>query len=80
MLASLSEKITQRGLSLDNVSTELRMGKGGRRDFVIDADCTTSVTLDPTNLQEVVSDLSSLKDSMHLDVMDVRVHRQKKAD
>ena len=79
MLALLAEKVSQQGLSLENVSTELRMGQGGRRDFVVDADCTTPILLDHEHLQEVVNDLGSIKSILNLDVLDVRVHKQRTA-
>jgi len=75
-LAAISEKVLSLGLSVDNISTELRMGKGGRRDFVVNADCTSAfVTInDKQKLEEIFDDLSTLKSSLKLEVLDVRVH------
>lgn len=74
MLATISEEIRERGMSIDNVSTELRMGKDGDRNFVITVDCTTSTSMDKSHLQQLVHDFSGLKDDLSLDVVDVRVH------
>eukprot|EP00566_Odontella_aurita_P011992 CAMPEP_0113580310 /NCGR_PEP_ID=MMETSP0015_2-20120614/30596_1 /TAXON_ID=2838 /ORGANISM="Odontella" /LENGTH=394 /DNA_ID=CAMNT_0000484473 /DNA_START=217 /DNA_END=1401 /DNA_ORIENTATION=- /assembly_acc=CAM_ASM_000160 len=76
MLAAISEKVCSLGMSVDSITTELRMGKNGQRDFVVNADCTTAfVTIeDKEELDEIFSDLSSLKSSLSLDVLDVRVH------
>lgn len=75
MLAALSEKVSEKGMSFENVTTELRMSKGGRREFVIDADCTAVNLLEKGSLHEVIGDFSSLKDSLGLDIMDIRVHK-----
>jgi hypothetical protein len=75
ILAALSEKISEKGMSFENVTTELRMSKGGRREFVIDADCTAVNLLEKGSLNEVIGDISSLKDSLGLDIMDIRVHK-----
>jgi len=75
MLATISEKICEKGLSIEDITTELRMSKGGRREFVIDADCTTIHHLEKGSLNEMISDFSDLKNSMGLDIMDIRVHK-----
>jgi hypothetical protein len=53
------------------------MGRGGRRDFAITADCTSTRFLDKLTLDTMVRDFSGLKDDLHLDIMDVRVHKFK---
>lgn len=77
MLALISEKLSQSGLSVEEMGTELRLNKDGRRDFVVNADVTTPIELSQENLKEIVNELGSLKDSLALDVVDVRVIRRK---
>jgi glycine cleavage system regulatory protein len=77
MLALIAEQITDKGLSIETMDTQLRMGKNGRRDFVVNADFTSPVALDHDELKAIVDDMSTLKDSLGLDVVDVRVHRAK---
>lgn len=75
MLAAISEKISEKGMSVENMTTELRMSKGGRREFVIDADCTSAHHLEKDSLNGLIGDFSGLKDSLDLDIMDIRVHK-----
>mmetsp|Transcript_15097 Transcript_15097/g.23015 ORF Transcript_15097/g.23015 Transcript_15097/m.23015 type:complete len:423 (-) Transcript_15097:321-1589(-) len=73
ILASLSEAIAEKGMSIENVSTEIRMGKNGRRKFIIDMECTSSSQWDRDGISEATEDLSRLKDDLQLDVIDVRI-------
>jgi len=79
MLASIAEKLAEKGLSMEQVNTELRRstrkGKPGVRQFVINADCTTTDDSGPEGLNELMTELSHLKEELGLDVVDVRVHR-----
>jgi hypothetical protein len=77
MLALISEKISEKGLSIENIETDLRLGKDGRRDFVVNADFTSPVALDHDQLKAIVDDMTTLKDYLGLDIVDVRVHRAK---
>lgn len=77
MLALISEKLSSSGLSVEDMGTELRLNKSGRRDFVVNADVTTPVELDQEHVKEIVNNLGSLKETLSLDVVDVRVHRTK---
>jgi hypothetical protein len=77
MLALISEKLSNSGLAVEDMGTELRLNKNGRRDFVVNADVTSPIHLDQQHVKEIVSDLASLKDTLSLDVVDVRVHRTK---
>ena len=76
MLASISERISSKGLSIENVVTELRMGKGGRRNFCVNVDCTSTSLADKENLHTLVQDLSTLKTELGLDILDIRVHTE----
>mmetsp|Transcript_23791 Transcript_23791/g.35996 ORF Transcript_23791/g.35996 Transcript_23791/m.35996 type:complete len:425 (+) Transcript_23791:288-1562(+) len=73
ILASLSEAINEKGMSIENVSTELRMGKNGRRNFVIDMECTTCREWDRDNIEETTEDFARLKKKLKLDIIDVRI-------
>jgi hypothetical protein len=74
MLATLAEKLSNAGMSVEDISTEQRMGIGGRRDFVINAVCVTKRVLDDEELATVVKELGTLEEKLGLDVLDIRVH------
>lgn len=78
MLAAISEEVTAKGLSLENVTTELRLGQSGRREFVVTADCTSPASWDKSNLQDLVKDFTELKTELQLDIMDLRVQKKPK--
>jgi predicted amino acid-binding ACT domain protein len=75
MLASISEHLAQRGLSIENVTTEVQRGKGGRQDFVVNADCVVTSYMDHEHLQAMLNDLHHLKKELGLDICDIRVQR-----
>lgn len=75
ILAKVAEEIALKGLSVDNISTELRRGYNGRRDFVVDTDITTVETLNEDGLHRLIQDLQQLKSSLNLDVLDIRVKK-----
>ena len=37
MLASVAEKMASKGMSIEDITTKLRIGPNGQREFVIDA-------------------------------------------
>ena len=75
MLASVSEKLTDEGLSIENITTSLQKGKGGRREFVVHADCVTTRYMTEDCVTEMAAKLGTLKETLDLDVVDVRVQR-----
>lgn len=77
MLAALSESLVDAGLQIEGVTTNLQRHrrKEGGVDFVIEADCVTTDYMDREHLEKLTKDLESLKQSLELDVMDVRVQR-----
>jgi hypothetical protein len=75
MLASISEKCYESGLSIENVTTELLKGPAGRKEFHIHADCVATRYMNEKEITTMAADLGTLKDSLGLDVVDVRVQR-----
>lgn len=75
MLASISESLEGAGLLIENVHTELKRGKGERIDFVVEANCVATRHMDMDEIQEMVTDLTLLKQSLDLEVCDIRVQR-----
>lgn len=73
MLAAISNKVSEENLSVENITTELRM-RGGRKEFVINCDCTASHALEKEEVDALFEDFSVLKDEVGFDVVDVRVH------
>jgi len=62
-------------MSVENLTTELRRGKCGRRDFVVNADVITCHVQEEEELKKVINDIQKLKAILNLDVLDVRVQR-----
>lgn len=74
MLAAVSDKIATKGMSIEDITTRLRVSRTGEREFVIDALVSSPTLLDKENLDLCISDLSSLKDDLELSHFDIRVH------
>lgn len=45
-------------MSIEDVTTEIRRGRGSRRDFVITADVVTTEKMEQHNLDSLVADVS----------------------
>lgn len=75
LLAKLSTAIAERGLSIENISTDVVVGFNGRREFHVNADCALTSYMEKEELDAMVSDLSHLKESLQLDVVDIRAQR-----
>jgi hypothetical protein len=75
MLASISESLASKGLSIESIVTDVVVGKGGRHEFVVNADCIATSYMDHDTLSAMVADLGSLKQQLDLDIVDVRVQR-----
>lgn len=74
MLAAIANKVNEEKLSVENITTELKMGKNGKRDFVINCDCTSTRRSTPDELELLTQDFTEVKDAMNFDILDVRVH------
>lgn len=77
MVALLSEKAASKGLSIENLTTSLRIGKTGNREFVIDAMVSSPNMADMENVDAIISDMSTLKTDLGLTHFDVFVHAGK---
>jgi hypothetical protein len=58
MLAGIAEFVASRNMSIEDVTTEIRRGKGNRRDFVINMDVVTVEKMDKEHLDSMVSEAS----------------------
>ena len=74
MLATISEAIAQRGFSIEDVTTEIRRGRTNKRDFVVTADVVATEKLDKEHLDSILAEFQSLKETLDLSVVDIRVH------
>lgn len=77
MVARVAEKAASLGLSIENMTTTLRIGKDGTREFVIDAMVSSPNMADYDNLDSMIHDMSSLKTDLELSHFDVFVHAGK---
>lgn len=77
MLAEVAERLASKGMSLEDVSTKLRLSKDGQREFVIDALASQPANSSGAeeNLDACISDIASLKDELNLTHFDMRVHK-----
>lgn len=75
MLASIAENLNRKDLAIENIVTELRQGKNGRRDFVVNTDVTTTLDMNEGDLGHLLNEIESLKSTLGLDVLDIRVHK-----
>jgi len=74
MLASIAQHLSDRNISVENLTTELRLSRDGKRDFVINAECVGKERLDKEQLDLMTSELSKLKTELGLDILDIRIH------
>ena len=74
MLATISEAIAQRGFSIEDITTEIRRGRTNKRDFVVTADVVATEKLDKEHLDSILAEFQSLKETLDLSVVDIRVH------
>jgi len=75
MLAAVSERLTDQGLSIENVTTELKESADGRKLFVVNADCVSPRYMDEKRILDMSSKLGELKVTLDLEVVDVRVQK-----
>lgn len=76
MLAAVAKKVSDENLSVENITTEIRMDRVKNRLFVINCDCTTTKKLSKEELDSLFEDFNVLKQELQFDVVDVRVHME----
>lgn len=74
ILADVAERVASRGMSLEDVSTSLRLTKDGQREFVIDALASSPNLADKENLEVCIADIMQMEEEFQLTHFDVRVH------
>lgn len=77
MVAKVAEKAASLGMSIENMTTTLRIGKDGTREFVIDAMVSSPSMAQKENLDSMINDISTLKADLALSHFDVFVHTGK---
>jgi len=74
MLATVAELLAHRRMSVEDITTEIRRGEKGRRDFVVNVEVVTSQKMDQENLDSLLAEFQDLKEELNLSVVDIRVH------
>ena len=74
MVAAVAEKVASKNMSIEDLTTELRLGKNGRREFVVKARVSSGNLADKENLEACIEDISTLKKQLGLSTFDIRVH------
>jgi Tfp pilus assembly protein PilO len=75
LLASISETLFDKGLSIESIVTDVQVGKNNRHEFVVNADCIATSYMDHDTLTAMVADIGSLKQKLGMHTVDVRVQR-----
>lgn len=74
ILADVTSLIARKGMSLEDVSTSIRLSSAGKREFVIDVLASSPNIKDKENIDQYVADISSMEKELRLSHMDIRVH------
>lgn len=74
ILADVTKRIARKGMSLEDVSTSIRLSAAGKREFVIDVLASSPNIKDKENIDQYVADISSMEQDLRLSHMDIRVH------
>jgi glycine cleavage system regulatory protein len=74
MVAKVAEKMAAKGMSIEEMTTELRINKAGEREFVIDALISSPDLAHSENVEACIADISTLTVDLQLIRFDVRVH------
>ena len=74
ILADVTNRIAEKGMSLEDVSTSIRLSKTGQREFVIDVSASSPNIKDKENLDQYVADITSMEKDLQLSHLDIRVH------
>lgn len=76
ILADVTNRIARKGMSLEDVSTSIRLSSTGQREFVIDVLASSPNIKDKENLDEYIADITSMEKDLNLSHMDIRVHTE----
>ncbi len=78
MLAAVARKVSDANLSVENMTTELKFNSSGRRDFVINCDCSASYKMKKDDLNKLFHEFEVLKEELSFDIVDIRVYNNYK--
>jgi len=73
MLAMLTERIALRGLSIENIDTNLRVGSNGEKQFVINVECTSSEDMEDRNAW--LEEFKLWKKELNVGILDVSIYK-----
>jgi len=73
MLAKFAETIAHRNMSIEDITTEIRRGKNGQRDFVATAEVITTEKMNQEHLDSLLAEFQELKEELNLSTVDIRV-------
>lgn len=74
ILADVTNRIAKKGMSLEDVSTSIRLSSTGQREFVIDVLASSPNIKDKENLDQYVADITSMEEDLQLTHIDIRIH------
>lgn len=75
MLAAIAQHLSERNISVENLTTELRLSRDGKtREFVINAECVGAERLSSEQHKKMLEELSALKSNLGLEILDIRIH------
>ena len=74
ILADVTKRIATKGMSLEDVSTSIRLSTTGQREFVIDVLASSPNMKDKENLDQYIADITSMEADLQLSHIDIRVH------
>jgi len=74
ILADVTNRICSKGMSLEDVTTSIRLSNTGQREFVIDVLASSPNMKDKNNLDQYITDIISMEGDLKLSHLDIRVH------
>jgi glycine cleavage system regulatory protein len=74
ILADVTDRIARKGMSLEDVTTSIRLSNTGQREFVIDVLASSPNMEDKENLDQYIADITSMENDLKLSLLDIRVH------
>ena len=74
ILADVTDRIARKGMSLEDVTTSIRLSSTGQREFIIDVLASSPNMKDKENLDQYLADITSMEKDLKLSHLDIRVH------